>query len=120
MYASFSPFGGCHTATAYDRLLTEGRMDPFTTHASPSHQEYLDVSPRPRGLNQDRCHRIGQTKPVTVIKMVAQGTVDEDIYTTGERKKKVNKSVLNDAASKEPDATATISGTYRTASFWFC
>lgn len=59
---------------------------------------------------QDRCHRIGQTKPVTVIKMVAQGTVDEDIYSMGERKKEVNKSVLNDAAAKEQDATSTISG----------
>lgn len=59
---------------------------------------------------QDRCHRIGQTKPVTVIKMVAAGTVDEDIYSMGERKKEVNKSVLNDAASKDKDAVSTISG----------
>lgn len=59
---------------------------------------------------QDRCHRIGQTKPVTVIKMVAEGTVDEDIYTMGERKKKVNKSVLDDTASKEADTASTISG----------
>lgn len=62
---------------------------------------------------QDRCHRIGQTKPVTVIKMVAEGTVDEDIYTMGERKKEVNKSVLNDAATKEPDSK-TISGVFTT------
>ena len=59
---------------------------------------------------QDRCHRIGQTKPVTIIKMVAAGTVDEDIYNLGERKKELNKSVLNDAASKDKDATSTISG----------
>lgn len=59
---------------------------------------------------QDRCHRIGQTKPVTIIKMVAAGTVDEDIYSCGERKKELNKSVLNDAASKDKDATSTISG----------
>lgn len=45
-----------------------------------------------------------------MIKMVAQGTVDEDIYSMGERKKEVNKSVLNDSASKEHDAASTISG----------
>ena len=42
--------------------------------------------------------------------MVAEGTVDEEIYTMGERKKELNKSVLNDAASKDKDATSTISG----------
>lgn len=42
--------------------------------------------------------------------MVAAGTVDEDIYSMGERKKEVNKSVLNDAASKDKDAVSTISG----------
>ena len=61
-------------------------------------------------LSQDRCHRIGQTKPVTVIRMVAAGTVDEDIYLCGERKKEVNQSVLNDAGKKEKDAASTISG----------
>lgn len=47
---------------------------------------------------------------MTVIKMVAEGTVDEDIYSMGERKKELNKSVLNDSASKDKDASSTISG----------
>lgn len=64
-------------------------------------------------FDQDRCHRIGQTRPVTVIKMVAEGTVDEDIYSMGERKKELNKSVLNDSASKDKDAASTISGMSR-------
>lgn len=43
--------------------------------------------------------------------MVAAGTVDEDIYLTGERKKEVNESVLNDSGNKkEKDAASTISG----------
>lgn len=69
------------------------------------------LGPLPLVCMQDRCHRIGQTKPVTVIKMVAAGTVDEDIYLTGERKKEVNESVLNDSGNKkEKDAASTISG----------
>lgn len=50
---------------------------------------------------------------MTIIKMVAEGTVDEDIYTMGERKKEVNKSVLDDASSKEADTSSTISGTLK-------
>ena len=42
--------------------------------------------------------------------MVAAGTVDEDIYLMGERKKEVNQSVLNDAGKKEKDTASTISG----------
>lgn len=43
--------------------------------------------------------------------MVAAGTVDEDIYSMGERKKELNKSVLNDAGAKDKDVSSTISGT---------
>lgn len=66
---------------------------------------------------QDRCHRIGQTKPVTVIRMVAAGTVDEDIYLCGERKKEVNECVLNDSGKKEKDTASTISGETGTGVF---
>lgn len=45
---------------------------------------------------QDRCHRIGQTRPVTVYKLFAEETVDEDIYEMGERKSKLSKAVLQD------------------------
>lgn len=42
--------------------------------------------------------------------MVAAGTVDEDIYLLGERKKEVNECVLNDSGKKEKDTASTISG----------
>ena len=45
---------------------------------------------------QDRCHRIGQTKEVTVYKLVVKDTVDEDIYDMGERKEKLSKALLRD------------------------
>ena len=39
---------------------------------------------------EDRCHRIGQKKPVKIIKLVAKDTVDSDIYDMQERKMKVS------------------------------
>jgi len=47
-------------------------------------------------LTQDRCHRIGQTRTVTVYKLYAEQTVDEDIFHLGERKSQLSKAVLND------------------------
>ena len=46
----------------------------------------LDFNPMVDRQAEDRCHRIGQTRPVTVYKMVSKGTVDEKIYSISERK----------------------------------
>jgi SWI/SNF-related matrix-associated actin-dependent regulator 1 of chromatin subfamily A len=43
---------------------------------------------------EDRCHRIGQKKPVKVIKMVSKETVDEDIYAMQQRKAKMNAAIM--------------------------
>ena len=45
-------------------------------------------------IPEDRCHRIGQKKKVTVYKLVTQGTVDEDIYNMQDRKAKMNAAIM--------------------------
>ncbi|GMH79941.1 hypothetical protein TL16_g08330, partial [Triparma laevis f. inornata] len=40
----------------------------------------LDFNPTVDLQAEDRCHRIGQTRPVTVYKLVTEGSVDEKIY----------------------------------------
>ena len=57
----------------------------------------LDFNPENDRQAEDRCHRIGQKKPVTVYRLVVRDTVDEGIYRMGERKKVVNRAVLGDA-----------------------
>lgn len=44
---------------------------------------------------EDRCHRIGQEKPVTVIKMIAKDCVDSAIYEMQERKMKMNAAIMD-------------------------
>ena len=59
----------------------------------------LDFNPENDRQAEDRAHRIGQTRDVTVIKLVAQGTVDESIYTMGERKRLLSEAVLANRGS---------------------
>jgi SWI/SNF-related matrix-associated actin-dependent regulator 1 of chromatin subfamily A len=56
----------------------------------------LDFNPFNDLQAEDRCHRIGQTKPVTVFKMVTQDTVDSAIHDMQEQKKKMNAAIIGD------------------------
>ena len=57
----------------------------------------IDFNPQNDRQAQDRCHRIGQTRPVTIIRLVTQGTVDEDISAISLRKEAlVNKLLQED------------------------
>merc|ERR1712127_482231 len=56
----------------------------------------LDFNPFNDLQAEDRCHRIGQKKPVTIIKMVTEGTVDEDIYKIQEREARMNKAIMEE------------------------
>lgn len=43
----------------------------------------------------DRAHRIGQTKKVTVYKMIAKGTIEEKIVKLQESKKDLADNIIN-------------------------
>jgi superfamily II DNA or RNA helicase len=47
----------------------------------------------------DRAHRIGQRQPVTVYRLVAQGTIEEAIYTLHEDKRALMDAVLSESGS---------------------
>ncbi|CAE7803360.1 ETL1, partial [Symbiodinium microadriaticum] len=61
----------------------------------------LDFNPENDRQAEDRCHRIGQTKLVTVYKLVAQESVDESIFDMGERKKRLSHAVLQTTGQVE-------------------
>jgi SWI/SNF-related matrix-associated actin-dependent regulator 1 of chromatin subfamily A len=48
----------------------------------------LDFNPENDRQAEDRCHRIGQMKDVTVYKLITEECVDENIFDMGERKKR--------------------------------
>ncbi|KAG5464368.1 hypothetical protein LSCM1_00551 [Leishmania martiniquensis] len=43
---------------------------------------------------QDRCHRIGQTRPVTIYRLISEHTVEESILEKARERKKLNNVVI--------------------------
>ena len=43
---------------------------------------------------QDRCHRIGQTRPVIVFRLATKGTVEEDLLMSADAKRRLEKLVI--------------------------
>mmetsp|Transcript_27374 Transcript_27374/g.62837 ORF Transcript_27374/g.62837 Transcript_27374/m.62837 type:complete len:186 (+) Transcript_27374:2655-3212(+) len=60
----------------------------------------LDFNPFNDLQAEDRCHRIGQKKEVSIIKMITENTVDSDIYAMQERKAKMNAAILDEGPKK--------------------
>ena len=66
----------------------------------------LDFNPMNDIQAEDRCHRIGQKKPVTVVRMVAKDTVDYDIHLLQQRKVKMTELIMATKGSEvKPPST---------------
>lgn len=54
---------------------------------------------------QDRCHRIGQSRPVVVYRLVTAGTIDEHITNTAVGKRRLEKLIVKKGKFKKQAAT---------------
>jgi SWI/SNF-related matrix-associated actin-dependent regulator 1 of chromatin subfamily A len=64
----------------------------------------VDFNPQMDRQAEDRCHRIGQTKPVTVYRLVTNGTVDESIFRIAKQKLVLDAAVLESGGEKDSAA----------------
>lgn len=55
----------------------------------------VDFNPQIDRQAEDRCHRLGQTKPVMVYRLITKSTVDQNIYNLSLRKLKLDAAVLD-------------------------
>ncbi|KAG8083056.1 hypothetical protein GUJ93_ZPchr0014g47042 [Zizania palustris] len=61
----------------------------------------MDFNPQMDRQAEDRCHRIGQQKPVTVYRLVTKASVDENIYEIARRKLVLDAAILQSGAELE-------------------
>ena len=55
-----------------------------------------DWNPQQDLQAQDRCHRIGQTKPVVIYRLVTKNTIDESIVQRAQAKRAIEKLVVHE------------------------
>ena len=78
--------------------------------ASASTVIHLDLWWNPQAENQatDRAHRIGQTKTVEVIHIVAKGTIEEKILELQKKKLKLSEKLI-DGEIRDKDILSSLS-----------
>jgi SWI/SNF-related matrix-associated actin-dependent regulator 1 of chromatin subfamily A len=59
----------------------------------------VDFNPQIDRQAEDRCHRLGQTRPVKVYRLITKGTVDQNIYNLSQRKLRMDSAVLDGITS---------------------
>jgi len=62
-----------------------------------------DWNPQQDLQAQDRCHRLGQKKPVTVFRLVSENTVEEKIVERAQQKLKLDAMVVQQGRLKDKD-----------------
>lgn len=98
-FSAPAPHGELHPIPIFLLSTKAGGLGINLTAADTVILHDLDFNPENDRQAEDRSHRIGQTKEVTVYKFVTLNSVDEDIYEIGERKSRLTEAVLNDNQS---------------------
>merc|ERR1711978_27650 len=63
-----------------------------------------DWNPQQDLQAQDRCHRIGQTKPVMIYRLVSANTIDQKIVERAAAKRKLEKMIIHSKKFKSQDS----------------
>lgn len=56
----------------------------------------IDFNPYNDKQAEDRCHRMGQSKPVTVYRLVSKGTIEEGMWAMAQEKLKLEREITSD------------------------
>ncbi|CAG9812421.1 unnamed protein product [Phaedon cochleariae] len=67
----------------------------------------IDFNPYNDKQAEDRCHRMGQTRPVTVYRFVSQGTIEEGMLEMNKEKLKLERDITTDETDN-PDVKSVV------------
>lgn len=62
-----------------------------------------DWNPQQDLQAQDRCHRIGQTRPVIIYRLATKGTVEEELLLSADAKRRLEKLVIKKGGFRTMD-----------------
>lgn len=63
----------------------------------------IDFNPYNDKQAEDRCHRMGQQKPVSIVRLISRGTIEEGMFQVAQEKLKLERDITTD----ENDAAET-------------
>ena len=75
-------------------MTTQGEGDDEGLETRLTQIQHSDWNPQQDLQAQDRCHRIGQTRPVVVYRIATKGTVEEELLMSADAKRRLEKLVI--------------------------
>ncbi|KAH0954847.1 hypothetical protein HN011_009740 [Eciton burchellii] len=63
----------------------------------------IDFNPYNDKQAEDRCHRVGQKRPVTIIRLLSQGTIEEGMYEIAQEKLHLEQQITGDEENENAD-----------------
>lgn len=67
----------------------------------------IDYNPYNDKQAEDRCHRVGQTREVTVIRMISKSTIEEGMLHCAQEKLRLEKNITSTDNTEEPKSVAS-------------
>ncbi|CAL1288550.1 unnamed protein product [Larinioides sclopetarius] len=66
----------------------------------------IDFNPYNDKQAEDRCHRVGQTKNVSIIRLISEGTIEEGILQRATEKLKLERDIHDEDETEEKDSAS--------------
>uniref|UniRef100_A0A1A9W5A9 SWI/SNF-related matrix-associated actin-dependent regulator of chromatin subfamily A containing DEAD/H box 1 homolog n=1 Tax=Glossina brevipalpis TaxID=37001 RepID=A0A1A9W5A9_9MUSC len=68
----------------------------------------IDFNPYNDKQAEDRCHRMGQTRPVTIYRLISEGTIEEGMLLVAEEKLKLEQDITSSEKGGEVQETRCV------------
>ncbi|KAL6448050.1 hypothetical protein ACFW04_000235 [Cataglyphis niger] len=68
----------------------------------------IDFNPYNDKQAEDRCHRVGQKNPVTIIRLLSEGTIEENMYEIAQEKLHLEQQITGNEESDNADKKSVL------------
>ncbi|EFN83220.1 SWI/SNF-related matrix-associated actin-dependent regulator of chromatin subfamily A containing DEAD/H box 1 homolog isoform X2 [Harpegnathos saltator] len=68
----------------------------------------IDFNPYNDKQAEDRCHRVGQKKPVTIIRLLSKGTIEESMYEIAQEKLHLEQQITGNEENEGTDKKSVL------------